>query len=133
MQLELMFSEKIEEMIYFLVLNHFVPEKSYLADGAFIEENIIYNSSFSRLVFPFYKNPNGESFKLEGTFTDEDTRLNVNTIQGYREVCIFDSIVYLDETIPNHQIKVFQHGKWEEMLREEYERLKPKPIKTLGR
>lgn len=98
---------------------------SYLSDEAFIERGVIYNSSFSELVFRFSQDSeNRSALELKATFTDEDTILRVNKIRGYQEDCIFDSAIYLDETIPNHQTQVFKIGEWEEALRGGYHKLK---------
>lgn len=118
-------NKTISSMLEFLTLNHYNPAISYLSNEAFIEEGVIYNSSFSRLVLAVnLNNCEGESLEFEGTFCDDDTTFRVYKIKAeYREE-VYSFVSYFDDSFPSKRVKIFKRGDWEKALIEEYQRRK---------
>ncbi|MFH1501021.1 MAG: hypothetical protein ABIE22_03690 [archaeon] len=119
---EIFFSE-LEKTIFFLAL-HFFKEhpESCLAEEAILdlEEEVVYNSSFSQLFYDF------GNLRIETMICDEDYRIFVYEGEVYGDDITFDNrskilfslAHYVDGSSPD-QVE-FVGGDWIGKLKEEY-------------
>ena len=116
-------STKLEQMIWFLTTNFFKENPdSYLSEGAFIEDDIIYNSSYSELIYDIGRE---EITRLCVTICDEDTHFEVYHRKRYFDPgeLVYSSRHYYDNSFPD-TVKLYLPEEWEEIILREFERRK---------